>query len=797
MLTVNIGGNPTFIKKLWVVIAVIIIGTLPIMCVFPTCFAATNSIMIGDHVQPVIWSYENTKNQPETALVLDLDQEEWQAKSAASIVPAFIDRRHITPILFDDGTEEKDIEIPHETGSVRDFGEDAASATAEIATTYWSKAEIVVVTDTYEHILWAVPIASFLSAPILVNPTSGILQTLGSKCAITIGEMMKEVILNVEQRVDLENREDVWKFQMDLFDMKGVRCNYIVVTNPYDITDDPNIKWEYMSLASAPLLAFRQAIVLTGDYTGNRTLIGSLGAAVKQDDELYSQVRTYFGKVKNDTYYIEKFLLDHGHTPEFMALVGGSFEIPDYFYDLQMQYLYWGAKDQYPASLSPYANFSKEINETGYNYEDLGIGRIFSHSVLDATQLLMRTFMYREYLPGGEYESLAPEGWEEKGIVLDGHRLNQPEPGGPTNLSAYEPYVPAGEIAEVFSNSGYGDDCYKTPRNVTFIEDTNMTMDHLLDYAANCSMFLLNQHGGSTANKIEIGIEITTGMNYNFFIDAQEVMKRNFAPSIVYNIACDSGTVNRDFGKEEYLATGYLHAGALAYIAPDAFQPLCYWEYAPYGPGVEKSIYFFEKLLNQNIPLGTALREAKWESYMGWLNHSRADDDIDGIIFMLFGDPAFEPYKPNVAFSDKKHFDPIADYKGEIGAGESFEVTISISDFESGNSLDNVAIAISFEGKTATGNKATFTAPKDKGSYQIIVTMNKEGYEETTAKYWVNVPESKGDLLIPIVVVVIAIVIVSVVVITRRKQKSKSIPKGEDQSQNESGENMEGEGHEE
>ncbi len=774
IVKLNIGGLHTRLIKLRVIFTAMLIGILPMASLMPSSIAQNNSIMIGGHVQPIIWTYENIKDQPETALVIDIQQQEWQASAAACIVPAFIDRKYNTPIIFDDNIENRSVDIPHETLDIIQFGTDLTTVTAEIANTYWSKAEIVVISDTYEHILWSVPIASFLSAPILVKPQGSTLQTLQTKCVIAIGEMESKEIPDVDQTVKLSSKEELWKFQIDLFDMKGQRCDYIVVTNPYDIKDDPNIKWKYISLASAPLSAFRHAVVLTGDYTGNRTQLDALGGAVKQDDELYNEVKSYFNKVKNDTYYIEKFLMDNGHTPEFMALVGGSFEIPDYFYDLQMQYLYWGAKDQYPASLSPYANFSLEINETGYNHEDVGIGRIFGHSVLDTTITLMRTFFYHEFLPGGEYENLTTAGWESKAISLDGHRLNQPEPGGPTNLSAYEPYVPAGEIADIFSIAGYGENCYYTPRNITSAADTNMTMDNLLDYAANCSIYLLNQHGGSTANKIEIGIDTETGINYNFFIDANQVMMRDFAPSIVYNIACDSGTVNRDFAMEEYLALAYLHAGALAYLAPDAFQPLCYWEYAPYGPGVEKSMYFFQKLLNQNIPLGTALREAKWESYIGWLNNSRADDDIDGIIFMLYGDPAFEPYKPNVEFVTKKYFDPLVNYKGEVKAGESFQMTISISDFHSESTIDDAQIISTFQGKDQTGYEATFSAPDTKGAYQITVSINKDGYEQVTTKYWVYVPESRSNLLIPIAVIAIVVVVAAIVIgQNRRKAQSK------------------------
>jgi hypothetical protein len=229
-------------------IVVIIIVALPLSDFIPTSNAAENPLIVNSHVQPVIWNYDNTKNQPETAVVVNINQQEWQASAAACIVPAFIDWKQITPIMFDDGTENRTVEIPHNIVNVTEFGADIASASEEIASTYWSKAEIVIITDTYEHILWAVPIASFLSAPILVDPLANTLQTLGTRCIIFVGETRGDIIFNVEQNIELRTREDVWNFQMDLFDTKGQRCDYIVVTNPYDITDDPNIKWKFMSL---------------------------------------------------------------------------------------------------------------------------------------------------------------------------------------------------------------------------------------------------------------------------------------------------------------------------------------------------------------------------------------------------------------------------------------------------------------------------------------------------------------------------------------------------------------------
>jgi len=188
-----------------------------------------------------IWLYQNIKNQPTTAMVLILDQQEWQATAAASITPVFIDRSHSTPIIFDDNQESRNIKITHDTKSVIDFGADAISATANIASTYWSKAEIVLIADSYEHVLWAVPIASFLSAPILVDPSKNTLNALGTKCTIVIGDIGSET--EVETTIKLKTIKDTWKFQLDLYETKDQKCDYLIITNPNDASDtnDPNI----------------------------------------------------------------------------------------------------------------------------------------------------------------------------------------------------------------------------------------------------------------------------------------------------------------------------------------------------------------------------------------------------------------------------------------------------------------------------------------------------------------------------------------------------------------------------
>ena len=125
----------------------------------------------------------NELRPPEKALILKLDREPWQALSAACATPAFYNGSGSVPLIFDDGAGSASVAIPHDSVAVKDWGKDAQTATAAIATKYWKKAECVFVVSGYEQALWVVPSAAAATAPILVNPTDliPVLEALSAK----------------------------------------------------------------------------------------------------------------------------------------------------------------------------------------------------------------------------------------------------------------------------------------------------------------------------------------------------------------------------------------------------------------------------------------------------------------------------------------------------------------------------------------------------------------------------------------------------------------------------------------
>jgi hypothetical protein len=453
--------------------------------------------------------------------------------------------------------------------------------------------------------------------------------------------------------------------------------------------------------------------------------------------------------------------------------VGGTYSVPNYFFDYHISYFYWGAKVDYVASLAPYANLYEDLVYEDYPHEELGAGRILGHSIFDSTLQLTRTFFYNEYLPGGKYVNLAPDSWEQKSAVIEGHRLNQPQSGGPPVPNDI-PYIPAGEVDMIFTDAGFNE-TYFLPRNFTQSGDNNMPIGEVLDTALNSSIVLINAHGGLPGEQalIEIGLDGQIQKEYLFTLDKNEAEKRNLPPSLVYVIACETGATSVDIPMEKYVSLGFVHSGAVAYIAPDTYQTICFWDKAPDGPEANQSMIFFQNLLSQNIPIGRALADAKWEAYLQWINLSSSEDDVAGTTFLLYGDPAFEPYKPQVPFTDKKRFDINADYNGILDSGSTFDIKISASDLEQGQPLNDVAVSLKFQEKTVSGSKGTFTAPDKKGTYFVTVSLNKNGYTESTAKFRVYVQNDAPDIMSFILIgsSIIAILAVAVFAIKKRKKK--------------------------
>jgi hypothetical protein len=592
--------------------------------------------------------YRNELKAPEKALVLTLERAQWQALVAACAAPAFYNTAGAVPLIYDDGAEKREIKLPHDALRVKDLGADAAAATAKLAARYWTRAERVFVVETYEQALWVVPSAALLSAPILVAPDKATLDALGVKQAIVVGGW-KPVGL---EAVRLANKEVVWKYQLGLMAAIGKKCDYLIMTNPHDADDtlNPNVQWPYLSLAAAPLAAYRQAFVQTGNYTGDRQRLHALGVSLgdEGDRAKYEYVKPSMQKVRDESYAAAKFLADNGGAPQFLAMVGGAIELPHYIIDLHTTYVYWNISIDYVPADTPYATLRTDTDYKRFVKPDLGVGRIMADSVQDATMQLVKTFFRKEYLPGGKYADLAPAGWEKKAIVFDGHRLNQPDEGGP-DASPNEPFHPANEVRAVLAKAVATAD-YVFPRDETKKDGKGLAAPELFATTSSYGFVQYIAHGDPPYMRIEAG---RTGKDMkNYMATGPEFRKQlNFqAPTVAYVIGCNVGCVLAPFkSNDEFLPTSAVHAGAMAFLAPNKCQAICFWRFAPKGPGADQCFLFWENALVKKMPLGLALNEAKWQGYTNWKDKQSAGDrgkdsdnaiEVDGPSMVLFGDPA-------------------------------------------------------------------------------------------------------------------------------------------------------------
>ncbi|WP_455392677.1 hypothetical protein [[Eubacterium] cellulosolvens] len=745
-----------------------------------------NPFTTNDHVTPSIWSYANVLNRPAKAMVLTFNHHPWEALTAVSMVPVFIGRTGAVPIIFDDGTEDVEWEIEHDTQSVSALGSEAISASAVVAKQFWSKAELVFVVDSYEQALWVVPSAAFLSAPILVSPTKETLNSLGTKCAISVGSSP----VLAEKVIALSTKESVWSFQLELYGTKGVKCNYVILTNPHDTTDNlnPNIKWPYLSLATAPLATFRNALVQTGDYTGDKEKLEQVAKAQGRLDSVYQEVRPYFEKVKSDSYLVEKFLIDNNHVPEFIALVGGAFAVPDYYFDIHTEYKYWDQILDYVPSISPYANLTNEYPTNITVKEDLGAGRIVGHNIYDASLMLMRTFFYSEFLQGGEYSGLLSAGWEKNTAVLDGHRLNQPRDGGPPDETSTKPYYPGGDILELQEAEKYNSNYY-LPQNESDPYDTNPPVSTILDNLESTSLVQVLAHGGSMRDPRKIWLEggylEPGGEEKRIFVTSSDIMARSLPPSLYYFIACHTAHIFIDIEMAEYFPLAFIHSGAVSFIGPVTCQAICFWYKAPYGPASTQALYFWQNLITKDMPIGPALAKAKWSAYQEWVKEYPNDQRIepDSPAFHLFGDPAHRFYIPNVKSEKPKEMDPEI-LISEATPGKDFIVQVTVKDLAMGNMIDTASVKVNFMGVEKSGSRTQFTAPAEPGEYTLTVTVSSSGYTRLSGATWVQVGEGDGEddghgklegnkLMLwggLIVIIIIVLILIGVVMKVKKKK---------------------------
>ena len=302
------------------------------------------------------------------------------------------------------------------------------------------------------------------------------------------------------------------------------------------------------------------------------------------DKAKYESVKPTFQKVKDDSYAAEKFLADNGQRQGSSAWSAGRSNCRTTFATSTPRYKYWDTQIDYVPADTPYATMRTDVDYSRFVKPDLGVGRIMADSMLDATAMLARTFFRKEFLPGGKYAALAPAGWENKAMLYDGHRLNQPDEGGP-DASPNEPFYPAKEVMDASTKGGLKAD-YAFPATRRRRTTGGPRASQLLEKTGDYGEVQFIAHGDPPFMRIEVGKQGKDMKNY--MATGPEFRKHlSFpAPTAVYVIGCHVGTVYAPFrSNDDFLPMAAVHAGSVAFMAPHNCQAICFWRYAPRDPG--------------------------------------------------------------------------------------------------------------------------------------------------------------------------------------------------------------------
>ncbi len=691
--------------------------------------AVDDGVVVGDWLAPGFWDYDNQPKAPQAFMQVRLDGEAWAPQAALALVPVQIQRHVSQPLLFlnatadpsplADGAAVKDLD---------DYGTSASTAMDAIATEFWTAAELVVIADDYEAALWATPLASFLEAPLLIGPSAATLTTLGATEAILVG--VDTAPSGVEKLVGLDSQEDVWGFQLLVYQSKGLRCDYMVLTNPTDIDSSAALLYPGLSPAAGILAAQRQAIIITNDYTVDVDALKAFGAGTAEDAANYAKAEPAWKLVREDVLAAAKFMQDGGHGPAYLAIVGDGFAVPDYYLDFHVQWIYWNAGQHYVPSQGPYAILDEAWNWSVYQEEDLGVGRLVTSTFELLSNYLVRVAHYDRFLPGGAWSTAEREAIFQEALVVDGHRINQPDPGGPP-WTADVPWPPAGEM-EAAAIAGGFNTTYIVSRNASVFNDTNPTTTTMLEMSVNSSLVLINVHGTSPGGTLYYRIDKgktdkDTGTFYT--IEADKIREHSFdVPTVVSVVGCNLGTHARWGDPGDHLPVANLDMGAAAYVGNVARQSICYSAVAPYGPCGATQVYTWENITATPQPIGPAYAAAKWEGYETFRNDSSDQEDSDPYVMQLFGDPALVLNHPTKAYPDTKV--PELDLQVTYEDGK-VKVTTSVTDPASGNNLTPVVQMKLGDGTAKTGATQEFDQPAADSLLEVSVTVTD--YEDLTA----------------------------------------------------------------
>ena len=548
---------------------------------------------------------------------------------AATLTPLFVGTRageeYYNPLVI--GSGEKGV------GTLTDLTErevitlNGDEIDSELYLDYYTASSGCFFVSRYSQALAVSPAASLTGLPIFLSsdPTAReTMKELGVEFVIVIGDTP---VPDGKDHAILDE-DEVNGFFLDLLLARGLSTDYLVVTNPDDITDyqdsltEGSLPVPGISLLSAELAAYRQAPIYFSkglpyfdqEYGDGFTQLGTSREVNNEyADMILEQVHLGVSELEGN-----------GMTAGYLAMVGGPVTLPMYYWDINDY--------QQQRQYQPCDYYFADLDDDPY--QELAVGRIFARSLTDASLMVVRTLAFDEVnaydyptdTSSAIYDTVS-EDWKENSLACVGTTKIGPFPGILTPTLYNQ--------TKTMTEAGY---------HVTSM-------------------------GYDMATQAEIVREIIDEMNYAVYyghgdydcwyssvpdpIDADMINSEDLKPGFGIAMACLTGmTDSVSIPLDQMIGLAFLHSGYVGYIgATRVAYGLYDYEIredgAICGTGALYLVDVFSDLVcSEDTNVGEAMRLAKNDLIFkdGWDNE---EVQITVTQYVLYGDPAHNLWVPD------------------------------------------------------------------------------------------------------------------------------------------------------
>jgi hypothetical protein len=404
----------------------------------------------------------------------------------------------------------------------------------------------------------------------------------------TIHELKTQTILEIgdtplDGDIELSNQEEIMDYTIALAKQHNVTIEYLTITNPYD----QGVQVENLSAFSSLLTPYHSGI---------------LGLCSNQSENIKHIVETSYQLLENA-----------GMTLKYVCLIGDPSCVPFSIVELKLPPT-WNTSDI--ATDTPYADLDGDRFTS-----EIAIGRILTNNLTDASALFDRLVHYTSYL---DTTSSYPFNWQSTAWTC----MVPPLVAGTLFGKLLEAILTV--PLQIYS---CGMSTYLACK--TF-KDADFRM---------LPIFALRQ---------ETAVAFSEQSNFIFFLGIHghylsvagyRIWDIAFHPAVLFMVSCSAGRTD-NITLNTSVTTKLFHQGLASFIASTRGS----WGGISID-GLSDDVanrlgrLFFEQLV-RNVSTGEALRQAKNIYYTDHPGPFDALDTLTVYEYVLYGDPAFNPYEP-------------------------------------------------------------------------------------------------------------------------------------------------------